>query len=225
MKKHFLIILAFISNFCSAQIHEIGVFVGGSNLIGDIGKTNYIYPNKISGGVVYKYNLNPRIALRGNYTYIGLKGSDIDSDNPYRKARDYSFSNSIYEFAVGTEFNFFEYNIRNHKTSFTPYIMAQIAMFNYKSPVERIDRNTIRLKSSFSYAIPVGVGIKGRLSDNLAYGLESAVRFTFKDDLDLTTDKINNLNFGGTGNDFYVFTGFSIVYTFGRPPCFANLEE
>jgi hypothetical protein len=29
-----------------AQIHEVGVFLGGSNYIGDIGPTTYISPNE-----------------------------------------------------------------------------------------------------------------------------------------------------------------------------------
>jgi hypothetical protein len=34
-----------------AQIHEVGVFLGGSNYIGDIGRTDYI-PNKLHLGTI-----------------------------------------------------------------------------------------------------------------------------------------------------------------------------
>ena len=80
-------------------------------------------------------------------------------------------------------------------------------------------------KNKFSYSIPVGFGIKGRLDDNLAMAFEVGARYTLVDDIDFTTDKISALNFGGTGNDWYMFTGISIVYTFGRPPCYSGLAE
>ncbi|CAM1348318.1 DUF6089 family protein [Tenacibaculum insulae] len=226
MKKLFIfIIFALTATITQAQTHEVGVFVGGTNYSGDIGKTNYLYPNEVGGGLVYKYNLNPRIALRGTYTYIPVSGDDKDAENKFRQNRGNNFSNNIHEFAVGVEFNFFDYNISDYKTTFTPYILAEIAAFNYSSPVELTSANTVRLKNSFSYSLPVGIGIKGRLDDHLAIAFETGVRFTLVDDIDFTTDKINNLNFGGTGNDWYMFTGISIVYSFGRPPCYKGLAE
>lgn len=220
-----LILLACVVTPLQSQTHEIGFFAGGSNYVGDIGSTNYIHPNEFSGGLVYKYNLNPRIALRGTYTYIPVSGNDKDADNTFRQNRGTSFSNTIHEFAAGVEFNFFDYNINNYSTTFTPYILAEVAAFNYKSPEPTSSSNTVLLKNKFSYTIPVGIGLKGRLADNLAIAFETGVRFTFVDDIDFTTDKINSLDFGGNGNDWYVFSGVSIVYTFGRPPCFGGIAE
>ena len=36
----------FFAQIGQSQIYEIGVFVGGSNFIGDVGATNYISPNQ-----------------------------------------------------------------------------------------------------------------------------------------------------------------------------------
>ena len=226
MKKIFIFILfALTAITIKSQTYEVGFFVGGTNYIGDIGRTNYIYPNEIGGGLIYKYNLNPRIALRGTYTYIPVSGDDRDADNLYRQKRKNLFSNNIHELAVGIEFNFFDYNISNYKTTFTPYILAEVAAFNYASPSEGVDSNTIPLKNEISYTLPLGIGIKGRLFNNVAIAFEAGVRFTLVDDIDFTTDKIQRLNFGGTGNDTYIFTGISIVYSFGRPPCYNGLTE
>ncbi|XRE43710.1 hypothetical protein ACIVBQ_001914 [Tenacibaculum discolor] len=220
-----LILLACVVTPLQSQTHEIGFFAGGSNYVGDIGSTNYIQPNEFAGGLVYKYNLNPRIALRGTYTYIPVSGNDNDADNAFRQNRGISFSNTIHEFAAGVEFNFFDYNINDYRTTFTPYILAEVAAFNYKSPEPTSSSNTILLKNKFSYTVPVGIGLKGRLADNFAIAFETGVRFTFVDDIDFTTDRINSLDFGGNGNDWYVFSGVSIVYTFGRPPCFGGIAE
>lgn len=208
-----------------SQIHEIGFFVGGANYIGDVGSQQYINPNEIGLGLVYKRNINPRIALRGTFTYLGISGNDKESENSYRNDRGYSFANRMHELAAGIEFNFFEYNIRHPSTSFTPYILAEIAVFNYKSISNNFSsEEEIAFDINYSYTAPVGVGFKGRLGDNLAYAFETGVRFTFVDNIDYSTSDIERLNFEGNGYDHYVFSAFSLVYTFGRPPCYAERE-
>ncbi|CAL2095211.1 conserved hypothetical protein [Tenacibaculum sp. 190524A02b] len=226
MEKRFLFItLILASVICKAQSHEIGFFFGGSNFIGDIGKENYIYPNKVAGGLVYKYNLNPRIALRGTYTYIPVSGDNTESENPYRQTIGRKFTNIIHEFAAGIEFNFYDYNISDYKTTYTPYIFTEIAAFNYKSPTKLLSNNQVQLESKFSYSLPFGIGIKGLLFKDVAIAFEIGARYSFTDELDYSTPKIDALNFGGNGNDWYAFSGLSIVYTFGRPQCFSGLTE
>ena len=220
----FAILLACFTSNLFSQTHELGIFLGGTNFIGDIGSTNYIYPNQFAGGVVYKYNLNPRMALRGNLNYLPIKGDDTASSNQYRNSRGYTFTNTITELAAGIEFNFFDYNIRERTTAYTPYILVQFAGYNSKAPDFVDANNRVFFKNNFSLSIPVGIGFKGRLADNLAFAVEAAARFTFDDNLDYTTEKIDGLNFGGKGNDHYMFTGISLVYTFGRPPCYAERD-
>ena len=59
MVKKFLFIAMLLTTVAnSAQIHEAGIFVGGSNYIGDIGPTNYILPSNFAGGIIYKYNFS-----------------------------------------------------------------------------------------------------------------------------------------------------------------------
>ncbi|CAL2102204.1 OMP_b-brl domain-containing protein [Tenacibaculum sp. 190130A14a] len=226
MGKRILFILLLSSiGFVQGQSHEIGLFLGGSNYVGDIGRTNYIYPNEFAGGIVYKYNLNPRIALRANYNLIPISGNDKDAENAFRQQSGRSFTNTIHEFAAGVEFNFYEYNIAEYRTSFTPYILAQIATINHKSFNRLVNTNTIEVKNSFSYALPVGIGIKGRLTSDLAFAVETGARYTFTDQLDYSTSAVQSLNFEGNGNDWYFFSGISIVYTFGRPACYNGLTK
>ncbi len=220
MKKIILVILFLLPNLSNAQIYEAGVSFGASNFIGDVGLEDYLIPTGMGGGVIVKYNLNPRIALRFNFTYIQVNGKDSASPNAFRKQRNIDFVNNVSEFALGTEFNFFEYSISSY---FTPYILTQLAIFEYRTP-RVLEGLKIKTKSSLGLAIPVGVGFKTRLSGKLAFAVEGGFRYTFKDDLDFTTDKIDGLNFGGQGRDFYWFSGISFVYTFGRPACYANPE-
>lgn len=224
MRKYlFLLILTCFTSISFSQTHEIGLFLGGTNYIGDIGSTAYLNPNNVGGGLIYKYNLNPRVALRAAFTYMNISGDDAKSDNDFKNTRNISFNNDIHELAVGIEFNFFDYNTRKPENSYTPYILAELALFYYDT-IEAASTTNITFKNSSSFSIPVGIGFKGRLADHLAYAVEAGVRFTFVDDIDYTTPDISGLDFEGNGNDYYVFSGISLVYTFGRPACYATRE-
>lgn len=206
----------------NAQVYEIGVFLGGSNYVGDIGRTNYVYPNSLAGAVFFKYNYNPRIAFRGTYSYLPIQGNDLVADTDFRVNRGLNFKNTINELALGLEYNFYEYNIAEQGKTWTPYILVELAAFSYQTAVTEPVPFQYQYQNKTSFTVPVGIGFKSKLYQNLAFALETKIRYTSEDDLDYTTTNIQNLNFGGTGNDWYMFTGVSFIYTFGRPPCYTN---
>lgn len=223
MKRSILLIVFIgLTNVSLAQLYEIGISVGGSNYVGDIGRTNYIYPNRPAGGAFFKYNWNPRIALRATYSYLPLQGNDADADTDFRRARGLSFTNTIHELAVGLEYNFYEYNLAESGKTWTPYILLELAAFNSKYVVSETAPNQYVFDNKNSIAIPFGVGVKSKLVGSLAFSFETKFRYTFDDDLDYTTSTISNLDFGGNGSDWYMFTGVSLIYTFGRPPCYKD---
>ena len=228
MKKSILLIIfVSFSTVLLGQVYEIGVFIGGSNYVGDIGRTNYIYLNKVAGAAFFKYNLNPKMALRATYSYIPITGDDKDADTDYRRTRGpnnigYNFSNTINELALGLEYNFYEYDLSTPGKTWTPYILLELAGFNYRYIASEPQANQYIYKTKNSVAVPIGVGFKSKLSGSLAFALEVKFRYTFEDDLDYTTSKITSLNIGNQGKDWYMFTGFSLTYTFGRPACYTK---
>lgn len=205
-----------------AQVYEIGISVGGANYVGDIGRTTYIYPNKVAGAAFFKYNKNPRMALRATYSYLPISANDLDADTDFRRDRGLSFNNTINELAVGLEFNFYEYDLSSPGKTWTPYILLELAAFNYKYIASEPQPDQYEYNSKNSFSVPFGVGFKSKLAGSFAFALETKFRYTFEDDLDYNNEKIAKLNFGGTGNDWYMFTGFSLIYTFGRPACYTN---
>ncbi|MDB0026672.1 DUF6089 family protein [Polaribacter sp.] len=217
----FLICISF-SSISLGQINEIGFFVGGSNYVGDIGRTNYIYPNQLAGGFIYKWNWNPRMALRGTFSYLPIANDDKDASTDYKIERGYQFNNTINEFAVGLEYNFYEYDISSPGKSATPYILIELASFQYKTAQNVAANGAITYANKTSFAIPFGIGYKSKLGGAFAFAIETKVRYTFEDDLDYTTGEFPALDFGGNGNDWYAFTGVSLVYTFGRPACYTK---
>lgn len=224
MKKFVLFTaIVFITMTSIAQINEVGLFVGGSNYIGDIGPEYYINPNNITGGVIYKWNLNPRIALRGTFTLTNISSDDADATNKARYNRGMRFTNSIKELAVGVEFNYFEYNLDDYRKTHTPYLLVEFAAFNYNVVSRETEPYQYEYESKTAYAIPFGIGYKTKLVYDFAIALEIRARYTFEDDIDYNNNEINSLKFGNpNSNDWYILTGISLVYSFGRPPCYAN---
>lgn len=224
MKKY----IFFIAFICLAvrsegQINEIGIFVGGSNYSGDIGSEYFINPNNLMGGLIYKWNMNPRIALRGTFTYAQITADDEDATNIARNNRGLRFNNSIKELALGFEFNYFEYNLDDYRQTHTPYLLFEIAAFNYKVVTEETSPQNYEYDSKTSFAIPFGIGYKTKLFGDLAIALELRMRYTFEDDIDYNNHEINSLSFGNpNSNDWYMLTGISLVYTFGRPACYST---
>jgi len=158
-KSVLLIIFISISSISLGQMYEAGIFIGGSNYVGDIGRTHYIYPNKIAGAAFVKFNLNPRIALRATYSYIPIKGNDLEADTDFRRDRGMNFSNTINELAVGLEYNFYEYDISSDDKTWTPYILLELAGINYKYIISKPQPNQYQFDYKNAISIPFGVGL------------------------------------------------------------------
>ncbi|MGL5112123.1 MAG: DUF6089 family protein, partial [Flavobacterium sp.] len=83
-KLFYLFSIFFFCGISHAQIHEIGIFAGGSNYVGDIGPTTYIAPNKMALGVLYKWNKSPRHAYRFSYIQSEIYANDLNSKEQSR---------------------------------------------------------------------------------------------------------------------------------------------
>jgi hypothetical protein len=226
MKRKIFLLLTLISViFVKAQIHEIGVFAGGSNYVGDIGSTSYLIPNEYAFGVLYKWNKSPRHSWRVSYLQSKITGNDQNSDLQNRQQRNYNFENSIKELSLGLEFNFFNFNLHNFEPQITPYVYSGVSYIqheglyfvNGKPLSEGIQRN---------FAVPMVVGIKTNIAPQLILALEAGARYTFTDNLDGNNPKSSNLSqykFGNTNsNDWIMFSGFTLTYTFGKKPCYCR---
>lgn len=224
-KTTYIITLFFLFQIGNAQIHEIGVFAGGSNFIGDVGGTQYIAPNEPAVGILYKWNKNPRYSWRFSVIQSKIKGADANSDLSSRKERNFTFQNTISEFSAGFEFNWFDFNL--HKSGFisTPYLYTGLSYFISNNLY--VENNSyISNGNSGGLAIPIIGGLKLRVAHNYVLGIEVGARYTFSDDIDGSLPKngsLQSLKFGNTNSkDWYVFTGFTLTYTFGNKPCYCN---
>ncbi len=227
MKKILVLFFCLVfQHILTAQIHEIGAFLGGSNYIGDVGKTNYVDPNEAAFGLLYKWNKSPRHSYRFSYTQSTISGNDLDSEVPGRVERGYRFKNDIKEFSSGLEFNFFDFNLHEVlKRKVTPYVYSGVSYFIYDE-LFVVNGETKEDYTAAAFAIPMVVGVKGNVLENFILGFEIGARYTFTDNLDGSSPKNDNLaplKFGNLNSkDWYVFTGFTLTYTFGEKPCYCS---
>ena len=137
---YLLFALFFISVTYKGQRHEIGVQLGMSNLVGDIGRTNYILQKPIFsniadygipfyGGILYRMNFNPYQTVRLNIGYSHIQFIDALAKEQYRRNRKLWGTNSIVEADLIFEYNFFPVN-DEQKSLLSPYIFGGVgAMF------------------------------------------------------------------------------------------------
>ncbi|WP_439151899.1 DUF6089 family protein [Winogradskyella sp.] len=228
MRYLFLILInIFTIQMIDAQIYEVGIFAGGSNFIGDVGATNYISPNQPAIGGIFKWNRSARHSFRASVIFSEIEGLDSKSDDPRRQQRDYSFSNSLLEISAGMEFTFMEFDLHTVGIKGTPYLYSGITFTKHDNYYfSNTGVLTSEDTSSWAYGIPMVLGYKTNITNHLVLAAEIGARYTFSDELDGSVPEAKSLeplSFGNTNsNDWYVFSGFTLTYTFGRRPCYCN---
>ncbi|MCF6306452.1 MAG: DUF6089 family protein [Flavobacteriaceae bacterium] len=211
-----------------SQTYEIGGFVGGANFIGDVGSTSYIAPKTPVIGALFKWNRSERHAFRGSITFARIEGDDQDSHESRRNERDYKFENNLIEVSVGIEFTFWEFEMYSGKPASAPYLYTGITYFRYNSLIKKSNNDIVEYNKAGSFSIPMTVGYKTTLGRRFILAGEIGARYTFTDNLDGSNPRKGSeeedlLSFGNqNNNDWYVFTGISLTYTFGRKPCYCN---
>jgi len=209
-----------------SQIYEVGAFIGGSNFIGDVGSTTFISPNSAAFGGIVKWNRSPRHSWRLSAIFSDLEAFDNNSNDPRRELRELSFSSSVLEVSGGMEFTFFEFNQHDGKNKFTPYLYSGISVVNhdnfyFNTTGDLIEENT----SDWTFGIPITLGVKAKIARHIVIAAEVGARYSFSDALDGSFPDDDALaaqfGFGNiNNNDWYVFSGITLTYSFGQKPCY-----
>lgn len=184
----------------SAQVSELGLTGGTTFYIGDINPEKY-YPKHthIGGGLMYRYNINPRYAIRLQGLYGKLEAYDSDSPDPLQRLRNLGFRTSLFEASALLEINFFKYRgLDRDAKKWTPFVFAGLAYF-HTNPQNRLDDTWYDLQplgtegqtigggegySLNQIGIPFGVGLKLAVSGRVDVQLEWGLRRTYTDHID-----------------------------------------
>ena len=213
-------LLAFVAMMCMAGVahadgleyrYEVGVMAGGSSYYGD---ANYSTPMKnmnMMGGLVARYNINPRMAVKASLVVAGISGSTVAEENRFPQG-DVEFSRTIYDLGAQYECHFFAYGDgTGYKRSrrLVPYLFAGVGMTFAPEPVENV----------FTANIPLGLGVKYKIASRLNVGCELSFRFTLSDKLDVTDKTLPMLedpygikSSSMKNKDSYSFLTISVTY-------------
>ncbi len=223
MRVFIVVLLSLCLGELGAQTYEVGLYAGGANNIGDVGRMNFIVPSGLAYGGVFKWNKSKRYAWRASMLYGNFTADDSKSSLSSRKQRGYSLDNSILEASAGLEFNFVDYNLHSLGRAFTPYLYTGVTYFRYEYNYFDAGQLQNTGQKEGSFAIPMTVGAKLRISQYFILGAEIGARYTFTDNLDASNPEGSNFEQFRFGNilsdDWYVFSGVTLTYTFGRIVC------
>ena len=171
--------MVFLPLISHAQMHEVGLFLGGSNLIGDVGSRKFINTKAPAFGIIYKYNITTRYSFRGSFSYSKIVNKNFYTNDLNRFRTFLSVTNQITEFSAGVEFNFFDFNLHDQERYLTPYVYLGLNYFRYN--LFYIDRNqplTItEYDKDLEFSIPLTLGMKAKLSPQFVLGFEIGARY------------------------------------------------
>jgi hypothetical protein len=154
---------------------ELGAMGGPGFYMGDANLGGFYKNVTMAGGLMGRYNMNPRMALKFDIGYGSVKGNAATQKNRYpaTNGQKWKFNNSLVDVGCQYEMNFWGYGMGNsykgHKR-LTPYIQAGLG-FTYGN-------------KALTMNIPLGFGVKYKLKPRLNVGIDWTMRFTMGDKLD-----------------------------------------
>lgn len=228
MRKFFMMVLAVFVLCQTSRAQEtpweVGVGIGATNYLGDLVLPYWSPFQELqpSFSVQGKYQLQPEWTARLSVSYFELTGDE--SNYPERKARSFTFTNSIIEVAALVEWEFwnereFEF-VQRFRRRLSPYFYAGIGgiltnpMPNYGN--NTVDENVPLIEqygdqdyAPLQFVLPFGGGIKYRTVKTFYLALEWGLRIPFTDYLDGISETANP-----DKNDWYQQLEFSAIYRF-----------
>ena len=189
-----------------AQTSEIGLCGGVSFYMGDLNPKGVFSGSRPAGGVLYRYNINPRFAFKANVLFGSMEASDAKTGGDMK--RNLSFRSPLSEISAQIELNFLRLYNERGANPFTPYLFAGIALFSFNPQTELngvwYDLQTMGTEgqdlnlqdpitgvmydkkrySLTNFSIPFGLGMRVNFLKYYCIGLEWGFRKTFTDYID-----------------------------------------
>lgn len=192
---------------------DFGASLGMSGYIGDANTSSLMKHPGFVGEISSRYVYDTRWAFRGVFSALTLSGSTADMKDilPSVAPEYYDFKSTVYDLGARVEFNFFAYGIgETYKRlrRWSPYMTLGVG---------------VCLSSSGGNAavapnIPMGAGLKYKLSERVNLGVEFTMTKVFGDKVDGPV--LNDLNTIKTSfyknTDWYSRLTIGITYEFGK---------
>ncbi len=179
---------------------EVGVTGGGGFVLGDTNDFLFKYTQPV-GGVYLKYKINGRWETRLQLDG-GLLGYASEQKTAYVGLQ-----------ALG-EFNFFNYGVKRweaHYSWFTPSLLAGLGVVTYN----------LENGPKFTATVPLGLGVKFKLSNRINLGAYWMVTKVFSDKLDASPNPNGEFGKFWNNQDWYSTAQISLSLNFYKicAPC------
>lgn len=190
---------------------DIGANIGMSGYIGDANRSNPFSHPGFDGELSFRYIGDARWAVRGIFSVLGLSGDSKDMTDVLPGAAGYSFTSTVYDLGARGEYNFLPYGIgETYKRlrRWTPYLTLGVGMA----------MASVAGKSYVAPTVPMGLGVKFKLSERWNAGVEFTMTKSFSDKFD--GENLADLNQIKTAfyknTDWYSRFTIGISYEFGK---------
>ena len=199
---------------------EIGAGVGMVSYEGDF-NGNVLGNMQPMASVLGRYNFDPYKALRLSATYGKLKGSSTDVKTYYPDYAEtpYSFHHTLVDVSLVFEYNFWPYGTgRDYRGAkrLTPYVYGGLGATSVSGGS----------KSVFTVNVPLGLGVKYKLSERVNVGVDWGIHFSLSDELDGVKDPYRIKSSGAFKNtDCYSMLQLTLTYSFRAKCRTCNKEE
>jgi opacity protein-like surface antigen len=156
--------------------YEIGGMAGTSMYLGDANEASLLRGWQPAGGLIYRYNLDFRWALKANLLMGKVVGDTKNEANVFPNLAEAAFRRSFFELGSQMEFNFLPYSdkysyLNTHKIS--PYLFAGLGI------TLATGKDTF-----FGLNLPIGIGVKYKVKHKVNLGVEYSVHRLFGDAFD-----------------------------------------
>ncbi|MCI4671137.1 MAG: DUF6089 family protein [Bacteroidia bacterium] len=190
----------------NAQVNSsylrVGVSGGSTNYLGDLDDDLTFRFTKAALGVDLSYKFNPLMSARVSFAHGWASASDSVSSNFARNRRNLHFRTPITEGSFQLVIDFIANDRRfRDRPDYVPYVFGGLSIFKFNPQAfyqgEWVDLQRIGTEGQFilgsnnpgpyalvQMAIPMGAGVRIRLSDQWDFELETGFRKTFTDYLD-----------------------------------------
>lgn len=199
---------------------DIGGGLGMTGYLGDANTANLWQKPGWDFEGLFRYMANPRWAFKTNL-YIGSLGGDSSKmTNVFPGGETYIFSTTFYELGETVEFNFFNYGMGETYRKLkriSPYICAGagITLWNADG------------KTGAAFNIPLGIGVKYKLSRRWNLGFEFLMKKTFTDRLDgdALKDPYGIKSSFMKNTDWYSTMTVTVSYEFSKRCAVCNYKD
>ncbi|MDE6238679.1 MAG: outer membrane beta-barrel protein, partial [Muribaculaceae bacterium] len=166
---------------------DVGAGFGMTGYLGDANRSSLLKHPGFEGELSFRYIPNVRWAVRGVLSALSLSGSTADMDNilPSEGPETYDFKSTVYDLGGRVEFNFFNYGIgETYKRlrRWSPYLTLGVG----------VSLSSSGGNSSVAPNLPMGAGVKFKISERLNLSAEFTMTKVFGDKVD--GPLLNDLN-------------------------------